>query len=204
LVRLEPLEWIDPEARQRLWTLGGDLLDFDAALLGEDVERAFLATVEGQREVVLPRDVGGRLDPQLADDVAVDVHPEDGAGVLFGLVGAVGKLDPTRLAPSSRQHLGLDDHLAAQLLGSRSSLLRRGGETPLRDRDPEAAEELLALVLVEIHGRGASLSSVLTHRLTLRIPLACALCHPRRVRVTTRAVRLLHSRRQAPDRRSPG
>ena len=68
------------------------------------------------------------------------------------LVGVGGELDPTRLAPASGQHLGLDDHLAAELLGCRAGLLRRLGEPALGDRDPGGREELLALVLVEIHG----------------------------------------------------
>jgi hypothetical protein len=48
-------------------------------------------------------------------------------------------------------HLRLDDHGAPELLGRLASLLRREGEAALGDGDPETAEELLPLVLVEVH-----------------------------------------------------
>src|ERR671924_274802 len=66
-------------------------------------------------------------------------------------------------ASSARQHLRLDDHLTAELPRGRAGLLRAGRQPPLRDRDPETREELLALVLVEIH-RPASLSRALSAR----------------------------------------
>ena len=88
--------------------------------------------------------------------MAVDVQPEDRLGVLRGLVRRVCELDPARLPSAPGQHLGLDDDLAADLLGGGSGLLRGRGDTPLRDRDPEALEEFLSLVLVEVHRRGDS------------------------------------------------
>ena len=42
----------------------------------------------------------------------------------LGLLGAVGELDAAGLHPPAGQHLGLDHHRAADLLGSRASLLR--------------------------------------------------------------------------------
>ena len=71
--------------------------------------------------------------------------------------GAVRELDPAGLAAAAGQHLRLHDDLAAELLRGRARLLGRRGEPPLGDRDPEAREELLALILVEIHTGGASL-----------------------------------------------
>ena len=163
LVGLEALERVDMEPRQRLGPLGRDLLDVDPAFLREHEERLLLAPVERDREVVLALDVGGFLDPELADDVAVDVQPEDRLGVLRGLVRRVCELDSAGLPSAPGQHLGLDDDLAADLLGGGSGLLRGRGDTPLRDRDPEALEEFLSLVLVEVHRRGdSSLGAVLT------------------------------------------
>jgi hypothetical protein len=56
--------------------------------------------------------------------VAVDVHPQDRTRVRFGLVRAVGELDPTRLPAPTCEHLRLDDDLTAELLGGGARLLR--------------------------------------------------------------------------------
>ena len=77
LVGLEALERVDVQPHERLGALLGDLLDVDAALGGEHEERLLGAAVEREREVVLLRDLRGALDPELADDVAADVEPED-------------------------------------------------------------------------------------------------------------------------------
>ena len=143
------------QARERLGPVRRDLLDVDAALGREHVERLLRAAVERDREVVLLRDLGRLLDPEPADDVAADVEPEDVARLRLGVVRLVGELDAARLAAAAGQHLRLDDDLAAELLGGRARLLGRRREPPVGDRDPEAAEELLALVLVEIHGRAS-------------------------------------------------
>ena len=125
LVGLEALERVDVQPRQRLGPLGRDLLDVDPALLREHEERLLLAAVERDREVVLALDVGRFLDPELADDVAVDVQPEDRLRVLGGLVGRVCELDSAGLPAAAGQHLGLDDDLAADLLGRCSEPRRR-------------------------------------------------------------------------------
>ena len=67
--------------------------------------------------------------------------------------GPLGELDPAGLAAAAGQHLRLDDDLAAELLGGRARLVGRRREASLGHGDPEALEELLALVLVEVHRR---------------------------------------------------
>ena len=83
--------------------------------------------------------------------------PRIASACCCGLVGRVGELDPAGLAAAAGQHLRLDDDLPADLLGRRARLLGARREPPLGDGDPEALEELLALVLVEIH-RAATLA----------------------------------------------
>ena len=85
---MEALERVDVQPDERVGALLGDLLDVDPALGREHVERLLRAAVEGQREVVLLRDLRRLLDPEPADDVAADVEPEDLAGALLGLVRA--------------------------------------------------------------------------------------------------------------------
>src|SRR5262249_50877017 len=108
---------------------------------------------ERDREVVLLGDLRRGLDPELPDDVAVDVEPENLLGLLLGIVGTVGELDPAGLAAPARQHLGLDDDLSTELLRRDASLRGSHRGLPCRRRDPEAPKEFLALVLVEIHRR---------------------------------------------------
>ena len=89
--------------------------------------------------------------------MAADVEPEDLLRLLLRVGGVVGELDPARLAAPAGQHLRLDDDLAAELLGRGARLLRRRRGPSLRDRDAEALEELLALILVEVQsGRDSS------------------------------------------------
>ena len=113
--RLEAFERVDVQPDERVRVLLGDLLDLDAALRREHEERLLRAAVERDREVVLLRDVGRLLDPELAHDVAADVEAEDVARLLLGVGGILGELDAAGLAAAAGQHLRLDDDRAAEL-----------------------------------------------------------------------------------------
>ena len=63
----------------------------------------------------------------------------------------LGELHAAGLAATARQHLSLDHGLAAELLGCCARLVRGGRKSPVGDGDAELLEELLALVLVEVH-----------------------------------------------------
>src|SRR6185312_14906774 len=60
------------------------------------------------------------------------------------------------LMPPARQHLCLDHHRRAEPLGRLARLLGGVDDLAVRHGDPEPAEELLALVLVQIHRPRAS------------------------------------------------
>ena len=119
---LVALERVDVETHERVGVVRGDVLDLDTALRGEHEERLLRAPVERDREVVLLRDVGGLLDPELLDDMAADVETDDVLCLLLGVGGILGELDPARLTAAARQHLGLDDDLRPELLGRRARL----------------------------------------------------------------------------------
>src|ERR1035437_7060046 len=90
-------------ADELLGRLLGDLFDVHAALHAEHHQRLLGRAVEQHRGVVLRGDVRGVLDPERADDVPADVHPEDVRGVLAGLALVGCELDPAGLAaPLSR------------------------------------------------------------------------------------------------------
>ena len=160
---MEALERVDPQLDERVGALLGHLLDLHAALRREHVERLLGAAVEREREVVLLRDVGGRLDPELADDVPPDVEPEDLLRALLRLVRVRGELDPARLAAPAGEDLGLDDDGAAEHLRRLARLAGGRREAPVGDRDPDAPEELLALIFVEIHAAREAIEEPLRH-----------------------------------------
>src|SRR5256886_9846817 len=151
--RLEALERIEVEPDQRVRALLRDLLDLDAALRREHEERLLCAAVEGDGEVVLARDVRRLLDPERADDVAVDVNAEDVARLRLGVGGIVRELHAAGLAAPPGQHLRLDDDRAGELLGRLARLLRGGGPPAPRGRDPYAAEAWLYPGHGKVHRR---------------------------------------------------
>ena len=123
-----------------LGVLLGDLLDVHAAHPREHHHRLLGAAVEHDRGVVLLVDLGGLLDVELVDREAADVHPEDGLGVLLGLLAVVRELDPARLAAAADQDLGLDHARVAERLGGLDRLLHGGRGTALRDGDAVLGE----------------------------------------------------------------
>ena len=86
--------------------------------------------------------------------MAADVETQDLARASLRLLGPFGELDAAGLAAPAGEDLSLDDDLAPELPGGDARLLRRRREPPFRYGDAVAAEELLALVLVQVHGGG--------------------------------------------------
>ncbi len=71
--------------------------------------------------------------------------------MLAGLGGVVGQLDAAGLATPTHLHLRLHHHRIADPVGDGDGVVHGGGGIAGRHGDPVAREELLALVLVEIH-----------------------------------------------------
>ena len=124
-----------------------DMLDLDPTLGRAHEQDPALGPIEDGGEVELLHDVRGRADQDLADRHALDVHAEDAAGDLGGLVRARCELHPAGLAATAHQDLGLDDDLAAdrprieEALRGRPGLIRRVGDRPLGDREPLGDEQ---------------------------------------------------------------
>ncbi len=85
--------------------------------------------------------------------MAVDVETEDVLCLLLDVVGALCELYPAGLAATAGQHLRLDDDGPAEVLRCCPRFLRRVGAEAVGDGNTDALEELLALVLVEVHRR---------------------------------------------------
>ena len=86
--------------------------------------------------------------------MAADVEAEDLARLLLGVGRILGELDPPALPRPPVSTCALTTTCAAELLGGRARLFRRHREAALGDGNAEPLEELLALVLVEVHRRG--------------------------------------------------
>ena len=140
---------VDPGDGRRV--LLRHLLDVDAALGAHHPEVLLGRPVEGEGGVVLLADVAGLLDPHRADDVALDVHAQDVGGVQAGLVGGVGQLDAAGLAPPADLHLGLDHDRIAEPVGGGDGVVDGLDGLAGGDGHAEARQQLLALVLEEVH-----------------------------------------------------
>ncbi len=137
--------------RHRLRIGRGHLLDVHAALGAHHSEMPAHGPVEGEGGVVLGFDARHLLHPHLVHQVSLDVHAEDGLGVVTRLLRRCRHLDAARLAAPSHLHLGLDHHRRSQLFGSEAGLVGRVGGSPIRYRHPDAGEQGLPLVLEQIH-----------------------------------------------------
>ena len=134
------------------------LLHVHAAHAREHREQLLLRAVEDDRGVVLGVDPRGPLDPDLVDGEAADVHADDRLGMLAGLFTIVGDLDPAGLAALADPHLRLDHARVANLLRRLHSGGNAVGIATVGHRDAVLGEELLSLVLEQVHWCRGSLS----------------------------------------------
>src|SRR5918993_1013315 len=79
-------------------------------------------------------------------------------GVLSIMPRICGELDAAALAAPTRVHLRLHHHLAAQPLRDLACSLRRVGDVALRHAHTGLTQELLGLVLVDLHRLGRLLA----------------------------------------------
>jgi hypothetical protein len=113
-----------------------------------------IAAVEHERRVVLLVDLARSLHVELVHGEALDVHAEDRPGLLLGLLAVMRELDAARLAAPPDQDLRLDHARVPELLGGGDRFLDGLGGLAVGDRDAMLSEELLALILEQIHGGG--------------------------------------------------
>ena len=150
---LEAEQRVDVQRAHRLGVGLGDRLDVHPAHLREHRHRLLGGAVEDEGGVVLLVDVAGGLDVELVDGVALDVHAEDRGRVLLDLAAILGQLDAAGLAAAADQHLRLDDDGIAELVGGGERLVDGLRGLPVGNGNAVLGEELLALVLEEVHRR---------------------------------------------------
>ena len=78
-------------------------------------------------------------------------HPQDVRRVLTRLALVHSQLDSAGLPAPSDQHLGLDDDWIADPVRSGEGILDGGDRLPLGHSQPVTGEQLLALILQQVH-----------------------------------------------------
>src|SRR6185312_14498044 len=82
--------------------------------------------------------------------VGDELHAEDLAGELAGLLGRFGELDAAPLAAPAGMDLGLDDAPAAHLLADLRCLVRAVRHLAARCGHPIPAQDLLGLIFMNL------------------------------------------------------
>ena len=145
---------VDRDLGDGVGVLVGDHLDLDAALDGGDAEVVAVGPVEQEGEVVLLRDVGGGRDQHPVDREALDVHAEDLARLARRPpAGSWASFTPPALPRPPALTWALTTTRPPCCLGGGLGLLGRGDHGAQGDRDAVLGEELLRLVLHQIHVR---------------------------------------------------
>ena len=149
---------IDPVFLDRVGIVLGDLFDVHAALRGDEHDGLLRRAVDRDRHVRLARDVDFLLDQQRLHFFAVGVldrleHLADQlARERLALLRVVGELDAAGLAAAAHHHLALEHPRAGMLGDERLHVVRGRGEDAVGRRNPDAPEQVLALVLHQLHG----------------------------------------------------
>ena len=137
----------------------GHLFDVDAALGGGHEGDLRGVAVEDDAEVELAVDVAALFDVETANEAAFgaglvgDERGAEDSGRMFAdLRKRASQLDAASLAATAGVNLRLDDpERAAQLLRGSHGLIDGEGGDAARSPDTELLEELLRLILVNVH-----------------------------------------------------
>jgi hypothetical protein len=147
--------------------LGRDLLDFHAAELRRHHDREAFGAVEHHAEVELAVDRQRLFDEYGANQLALgpgllghQCHSEDLIGQLDRFVGVVGELDAAALAAAAGVDLGLDDDLAAELLGRSPCRAGLGDDDASRHRNAVLSQHLFALIFVDFHSSSFGIAPI--------------------------------------------
>ncbi len=139
------------DSRQRLRALHRELLDLDAALDAGHRQVGAVGPVEQEGHVVLLRDVAGLRHQHAMNRVTLDVHAEDGLGLLLRLSRVLSQLHAAGLATPTGLDLGLDHDRGTDLVCDGARAVSCLGYFSRQHRDSMLGEEVLRLILHQIH-----------------------------------------------------
>ncbi len=144
-------ERINTDLGERLGAFLGELFDVDAAFDAGHREVAAVGAVQQVGDVILLADIARLGHQNAVDGVPLDVHAEDGCGLGGRLVRCLGELDAAGFAAPTGFDLRLDDHLRAEFGRDLPCFVWGLGHLARQDRHVMCGEELLRLVLHQIH-----------------------------------------------------
>src|SRR5690606_6955524 len=151
---------VDEDLDDLLGRAVGDLLDVHAAFARRDHGHLLGATVGHDGQVVFLLDVGAIFNIETADLlsfgaglVRLELHAQDLASQAPDVFQALGNLHTATLAAATGVDLGLDHpDRAAEFLGGSDSFVNGERRDTSWDRHTESAQDLFALVFVNLHG----------------------------------------------------
>ena len=152
LTSLSLVDTVDRHLGQGLGPLLGEGLDVHATLTRAHRQVATLTTVEQDREVVLLGNVSSLGDHHLVNGVTLDVHAQDGLGVLGRLLRGLGDLHAASLATATHLDLRLDgDDGGAELRCGLGRLLGNLRDDASKHRHTVLLKQVAGLVFVQVH-----------------------------------------------------
>src|SRR5690625_3071798 len=143
---------IDRNFGERLGALNSQLFDVHAALNAGHRQVGAVRTVQQEREVVLFCDLVALSDHHGVDRVALDVHPQDLAGLFTGLLRGVCQLNAAGFAAAANLYLCLYNNCPSpELLSGCNSLFGCAGEDSAQHRDFVALKHVTRLIFEQVH-----------------------------------------------------
>ena len=140
------------EAGDGLGRFLGHLLDVHAAASREHQDVGPGVAIDREAEVDLARDLERGLAVDQRHLEPLDVHADDPLGGGVSSLRRLHDRDAAGFAAAADRHLGLHSH-RPQLAAGALSLFGGMGHPAGRDLDPQAGEDLLGLVLEQLHKR---------------------------------------------------
>jgi hypothetical protein len=145
----EPQTDIDRPGGDLLGVPTGNFLDARPPDGAENEDRAFPGVIHHQAGEEFGFNRKLLLDQDPIDREMADLHPDQPAGLLHGLLRRVGELDPSEAGPAREPDLNLQDDRPPDPPGDLPRLGRREGDLALGDADAAFPKERLALILVK-------------------------------------------------------
>ena len=129
----------------------GDFLNIDAACRADHCHRRLRLAVHHDTQIVFFFDGQLGHHQHLLHGQPLDIHAQHTRGSIARLFRGIAKLNATSPATPTNIDLGLNDHRHPKVAGNLLGLLRRRGNLAGLNGYPIAAEDVLRLILVNLH-----------------------------------------------------
>ncbi len=167
---------MDVDRQNLLGRVRGDFLDVHAARRRRDERDASALAVERERKIDFALDFGARFHIDLFDRQALltrllrdEARAQHAFGGSADRPGVPSELHASGLAAATRVHLCLDHpNRTADRLRRSSRFIGACGYASRRNSDPVASEEILSLILMQIHRHRRTRKASILPKIALR------------------------------------